>query len=235
MSPLSVLASRKIIVIEDDADIAEIIVYNLEKEGYDAIATGRGDEGFTLVRLELPDVVILDLMLPGVDGLSICQQLKTDPATENIPIIIVSAKSEDADILIGLGLGADDYIAKPFNTRELIARVKVVFRKTEMVAQAVDCRLVYDELLVDPMSHEVSVAGELLKLTVTEFRLLQQLASHPGRAFSRLQLISQALGEDISITDRNIDVHIVSLRRKLGSASDMIETIRGIGYKFSPN
>ncbi len=229
-------SSYKVVVVEDEADIADVIVYNLEKEGYEVISSGRGDEGLNIIRREVPDLVILDLMLPGIDGLSACQQLKTDELTRDIPIIIVSAKVEDSDIVIGLGLGADDYIPKPFNTRELVARVKVALRKVGPVRQKDDdYRMVFDELVVDSERHEVTVSGNNLKLTVTEFRLLQQLAANPGRAFTREQLISRALGEGVAIVDRNIDVHIVSLRRKLGSAADMIETVRGIGYKFSPN
>lgn len=229
-------SSYKVVVVEDEADIADVIVYNLEKEGYEVISSGRGDEGLNIIRREVPDLVILDLMLPGIDGLSACQQLKADELTRDIPIIIVSAKVEDSDIVIGLGLGADDYILKPFNTRELVARVKVALRKVGPVRQKDDdYRMVFDELVVDSERHEVTVSGTNLRLTVTEFRLLQQLAANPGRAFTREQLISRALGEGVAILDRNIDIHIVSLRRKLGSAADMIETVRGIGYKFSPN
>jgi two-component system alkaline phosphatase synthesis response regulator PhoP len=236
MSRVPAKRSYKIVVVEDEADIADVIVYNLEREGFEVMSSDRGDEGLNLIRRELPDLVILDLMLPGFDGLSACQQLKADAMTRDIPIIIVSAKVEDSDIVIGLGLGADDYIPKPFNTRELVARVKVALRKIQPSrVQADDARLVFDELVVDSDRHEVTVSGNYLKLTVTEFRLLQQLAANPGRAFTREQLISRALGEGVAIVDRNIDVHIVSLRRKLGSASNMIETIRGIGYRFSPD
>ena len=235
MSRVPIKKSYKVVVVEDEADIADLIVYNLEREGYEVLSSNRGDEGLNLIRNEMPDLVILDLMLPGFDGLSVCQQLKVDPLTRDMSIIIVSAKVEDSDIVIGLGLGADDYIPKPFNVRELVARVKVALRKVEPVVPAkFDAPLVFDELVIDSERHEVTVSGNHLKLTVTEFRLLQQLALNPGYPFTREQLISRGLGEGVAIVDRNVDVHIVSLRRKLGTASNMIETIRGIGYKFSP-
>ena len=177
MSRVPIKKSYKVVVVEDEADIADLIVYNLEREGYEVLSSNRGDEGLNLIRNEMPDLVILDLMLPGFDGLSVCQQLKVDPLTRDMSIIIVSAKVEDSDIVIGLGLGADDYIPKPFNVRELVARVKVALRKVEPVVPAkFDAPLVFDELVIDSERHEVTVSGNHLKLTVTEFRLLQQLA-----------------------------------------------------------
>ncbi len=224
---------KTIVVVEDEQDIADTIVYNLEREGFTALTTARGDEALNLIRREIPELVILDLMLPGLDGLTVCQQLKNDPSTRDIPIIIVSAKTEDSDVVIGLGLGADDYLGKPFSSRELVARVKVALRKTEG-QQDKSAKLVFDELVVDTMRHEVTVDNKLLKLTATEFKLLNELASNPGRAYSREELISNALGHEVDIVDRNVDVHIASLRHKLESASEMIETIRGVGYRFSP-
>jgi two-component system alkaline phosphatase synthesis response regulator PhoP len=224
-----------VVVVEDESDIANIIAFNLETEGYKVTCVDRGDHGLTIIRREIPDLVILDLMLPGIDGLSVCQQLKSDPMTRDIPIIMVSAKAEDSDVVIGLGLGADDYISKPFSIRELAARAKVALRKSRPARHEVaEGRMVFDELVIDAERHEVTVSGHPASLTVTEFRLLQQFAENPGRALSREQLISQALGKDAAIIDRNIDVHIASLRRKLGKAARLIETIRGIGYKFTP-
>lgn len=230
----SMNTGQKIVVVEDEDDIVAIITYNLQREGYTTFASGRGDEALNMIRKERPDLVVLDLMLPGMDGLSVCQQLKTDPATRAIPIIIVSAKAEDFDVVIGLGMGADDYLAKPFSPRELVARIKVALRKAPMADTRDPLRLVYDELVIDSIRHETFVGGELVKFTAKEFKLLHQLASNPRRAFTREQLISGAFGQEVHIVDRNVDVHIASLRSKLGSAAEMIETVRGIGYRFSP-
>ena len=226
--------SKKVVLVEDEVDIVDTIVYNLSREGFETLSAQRGDEGLNLIRKELPDLVVLDLMLPGMDGLTVCQQLKSDPRTSHIPVIIVSAKAEDADIVIGLGLGADDYLGKPFSPRELIARIKVALRHSEKTLPADPAALVFDELAIDVLKHQVTVDGEQIRLTATEFKLLSELAKHPRRAFTRMQLINSALGKDVVIVDRNIDVHIASLRHKLRSASNMIETIRGIGYRFSP-
>ena len=229
-------AGSSIVIVEDEDDIIDVLVYNLTREGYRAIPVKRGDEGVNVIRRELPDLVILDLMLPGMDGLSVCQQLKADDLTKDIPIIIVSAKGEDTDVVIGLGFGADDYVAKPFSPRELLARIKVVLRRkqdSEPVSESE--RLVYDELTIDSTRHEVLVSDELVKLTATEFRILYQLASNPGKAFTRVQILNRVVGDRVIVVDRNIDVHIRSVRKKLGTAAVMIETIRGIGYRFSPD
>jgi len=222
----------KIVIIEDEPDIVEVISYNLKREGYQVSASNRGDEGLNLVRNQSPALVLLDLMLPGTDGLSICQQLKADPITRDIPIIIVSAKGEESDVVIGLGLGADDYIAKPFSPRELLARVKAVLRRGPVRDDQQKERIKIKELMIDATRHEVNIAGEQVKLTSTEFKLLFQLASQPGRAFSREQLLNRVVGEGVIVVDRNIDVHIRSVRKKLGAYSQMIQTIRGVGYRF---
>lgn len=228
------MTEESILIVEDEVDIARTVAYNLEREGYRVNMVHRGDEALGMIHQTMPNLIILDLMLPGLDGLSICQQIKSDPETKDIPIIMLSAKSEDSDVVIGLGLGADDYVSKPFSQRELVARVKVVFRNsTRQQAQKAEL-LEYDELLIDAMKHQVSVEGHPLKLTGTEFKLLIQLATNPNRVYTREQLILSALGRDVIIVDRNVDVHIASLRHKLGSASTMIETIHGIGYRFSP-
>ena len=189
-------------------------------------------DGLSLVRNQSPALVLLDLMLPGIDGLSICQQLKSDPITRDIPIIIVSAKGEESDVVIGLGLGADDYIAKPFSPRELLARVKAVLRRSPRQEDQHKDRLQIKGLMIDTVRHEVSISDVQIKLTATEFKLLFQLASQPGRAFSREQLLNRVVGDGVIVVDRNIDVHIRSVRKKLGDYSQMIETIRGVGYRF---
>jgi len=222
----------KVVIIEDEPDIIEVMSYNLKREGFLVSASRNGDEGLSLVRNQSPALVLLDLMLPGIDGLSICQQLKSDPITRDIPIIIVSAKGEESDVVIGLGLGADDYIAKPFSPRELLARVKAVLRRSPRQEDQHKDRLQIKGLMIDTVRHEVSISDVQIKLTATEFKLLFQLASQPGRAFSREQLLNRVVGDGVIVVDRNIDVHIRSVRKKLGDYSQMIETIRGVGYRF---
>ena len=233
------MSKVKIVIIEDEPDIIEVMSYNLKREGFLVSSSRRGDEGLSLVRKQSPALVLLDLMLPGTDGLSVCQQLKADPMTREIPIIMVSAKDEESDVVIGLGLGADDYIAKPFSPRELLARVKAVLRRSllqqDQQKEQQKSRLQIDELTIDALRHEVAISGEPIKLTATEFKLLYQLAAQPGRAFSREQLLNRVIGDGVVVVDRNIDVHVRSVRKKLGDYSRMIETIRGDGYRFHPS
>ena len=222
-----------VVVVEDEADIQDVIAYNLKRDGYEVLTASRGDEGLSLIQAKMPDLVILDLMLPGIDGLSICQQLRADPKTKSLPIIILSAKEEEADVVIGLGFGADDYVPKPFSPRELLARVKAVLRRSssqETVKQDQICR---GELIIDIDRHQASLRGIGIKLTATEFKLLTVLASHPGRAFSREQLLNRVVGDAVVVVDRNIDVHIRSVRKKLGDPTGLIETVRGVGYRFA--
>ncbi len=226
------MTRTQIVVVEDEPDIVEVISYNLKREGYQVASADRGDEGLKLVRSQSPSLVILDLMLPGMDGLAVCQQLKADPITRDIPIIMVSAKGEESDIVIGLGMGADDYLAKPFSPRELLARVKAVLRRGPVREEQQKERVVVRDMVLDIARHEVRVSGELLRLTATEFRILFQLASQPGRAFTREQLLNRVVGKGVVIVDRNIDVHIRSIRKKLGDHGEMIQTIRGVGYRF---
>jgi two-component system phosphate regulon response regulator PhoB len=227
------VAGEKIVVIEDEPDILELMQFNLRREGYQVLAAGTGSEGLATVRRESPDLVLLDLLLPGVDGLDVCRRLRADPETREVPIIMVTAKGEESDVVLGLGLGADDYVAKPFSPRELVARVRAVLRRTNGHDPASPpARLVRGTLVIEPERHRVSVGGEHVRLTPTEFRLLHFLAAHPGRVFTRDQLIDRAIGENAVVIDRNIDVHIRSLRRKLGAERERIETIRGIGYSF---
>ena len=209
-----------------------MVTYNLNREGYSVLAAQRGDEGLNLIRSEVPDLVLLDLMLPGMDGLSICRQMKSDGSLRDIPIIIASAKGEESDVVIGLEMGADDYIAKPFSPRELLARVKAVLRRGVPRGEASKERTVIRDLIIDSGKHEVKIEDEVISLTSTEFKLLHHLASSRGRAFSREQLLNRVVGIGVVVVDRNIDVHIRALRKKLGNHSDMIQTIRGVGYRF---
>ncbi len=228
------MAKSKILVIEDESDILEVMQHNLEREGHKVITCRNGELGLSRIRTDNPDLVVLDLMLPGMDGLEVCRQVKSDPVTCPIPIIMVTAKGEESDVVLGLGIGADDYITKPFSPRELIARVKVVLRRGPLKEQSgAGERVVRGALAVDLGRHEARVDGEVLNLTPTEMRLLHFLASHPGRVFPRSHLLSRVIGEDAIVTDRNIDVHVRSLRQKMGEHSALIETVRGVGYRFA--
>ena len=182
-----------VVVVEDEADIQDVIAYNLKRDGYEVLTASRGDEGLSLIQAKMPDLVILDLMLPGIDGLSICQQLRADPKTKSLPIIILSAKEEEADVVIGLGFGADDYVPKPFSPRELLARVKAVLRRSSSQETVKQDQIRRGELIIDIDRHQASLRGIGIKLTATEFKLLTVLASHPGRAFSREQLLNLSL------------------------------------------
>lgn len=228
------MAKPKILVIEDESDLLEVIQYNLEREGHKVIACRNGEQGLSRIRTDNPDLVILDLMLPGLDGVEVCRRVKADPVTRAIPIIMVTAKSEESDIVLGLGIGADDYITKPFSPKELVARVKVVLRRGPLKEESGGGeRVVRGSLTVDMGRHEATVDGRAVVLTPTEMRLLHFLASHPGRVFPRSHLLSRVIGEDAIVTDRNIDVHVRALRQKLGTAGNVIETVRGVGYRFA--
>jgi len=223
----------KIAVIEDEADILEVIEYNLAREGYKVITAQDGKDGLRKIIDEAPDLVLLDLMLPGVDGIDLCRRIKADPLTRRIPVIMVTAKGEESDVVLGLGVGADDYIPKPFSPKELVARVKAVLRRGPLHEDiSTGDRITTDGVTIDARRHEVRVDNQPANFTATEFRLLHFLASHPGRAFTRDQLLSRVIGEGAQVLDRNIDVHIRAVRRKLGTHRDLIETIRGVGYRF---
>ena len=225
---------KLVVVIEDEADILDVIAYNLAREGYEVKGCVEGEEGLKTVRNYLPDLVILDLMLPGIDGIEICKRLKDDSSTRSIPVIMVTAKGEESDVVLGLGVGADDYMPKPFKPRELIARVKAVLRRGPLVDELTAVgKVIQGDLLIDPERHEVRVAGESVACTATQFRLLHFMAANPGRVFTREELLSHAIGDDVLVMERNIDVHIRAIRKMLGEHSAMIETIRGVGYRFT--
>jgi two-component system alkaline phosphatase synthesis response regulator PhoP len=222
-----------IVAIEDEPDLLEVVRYNLTREGYSVRGSENGEDGLELIRRSSPDLVLLDLMLPGIDGLEICRRVKFDPAMSGIPIIIVSAKGEESDVVSGLELGADDYVTKPFSPRELIARVKAVLRRGRTDGGGgAELPLTFEGIRIDPARHEVWVDGQTVTFTATEFRLLHHLASHVGRVYTREQLLREIVGEDVVILERNIDVHIRSLRKKLGAYGGYIKTIRGVGYRF---
>jgi phosphate regulon transcriptional regulator PhoB len=225
------MAKARVLVIDDEKDLIELVSYNLEKEGFRVLSARDGESGMAAALSELPDIIIIDLMLPGVDGLEVCRFLRTDHRTARIPLIMLTAKSAESDRIVGLELGADDYVTKPFSPRELTARIKAVLRRTAIPQEPSDV-IRRGKLTIDLGRREVNCGGRTIVLTATEFRLLQYLAGHPGRVFSRSQLIDGALGQDVSVVDRTIDVHITGLRRKLGDCGDWIETVRGFGYRF---
>jgi two-component system alkaline phosphatase synthesis response regulator PhoP len=227
------MSKPKILAIEDDEDILELLRYNLEKEGFRAVCATSGEEGLRSARSDPPDLILLDLMLPGMDGLEVCRSLKKDPACEPIPIVILTAKGEEADVVTGLELGADDYVTKPFSPRVLIARLKAVRRrKTQKPAEG-EAPLHVHDLVIHPGRHEVLVRNRPVELTATEFRILQVLARRPGWVFTRKQIVDAARGYDYPVTERAVDVQIVGLRKKLGPAAGRyIETVRGVGYRF---
>jgi two-component system phosphate regulon response regulator PhoB len=220
-----------ILVIDDEKDLIELVRYNLEKEGYDVIAATDGQSGLEVVKKHRPDLVMLDLMMPGVDGLQVCQRLRADPRSGRIPVIMLTAKATEADRVVGLELGADDYITKPFSPREVVARVKAVLRRSSPHQD--DRQVIRNgEITIDLSGHEVIYKGQRVSLTATEFRILEFLATRPGRVFSRDEIIDAALGNETAVFDRTVDVHITAIRRKLGAGADQIETVRGFGYKF---
>jgi two-component system phosphate regulon response regulator PhoB len=226
------MAREEILVVEDEESILELVTFNLTKEGYQVQGVTTGEKALDAARTGSPDLIVLDLMLPGVDGLEVCRRLKNDGRTEQIPIVMLTAKSEEADIVTGLELGADDYITKPFSPRVLLARVRAVLRRrTEEVPDESAVIRVHD-LTIDPGRHEARFDEEKLDLTYTEFQLLHLLARRPGWVFTRNQIIDAIRGPDYPVTDRSVDVQVAGLRKKLGEASDYIETVRGVGYKL---
>jgi two-component system phosphate regulon response regulator PhoB len=225
----NLMSRGKILIVEDDRDIVEMVEYNLKQEGYVTVHAFNGEKGIELADKEKPDLIILDLMLPAIDGFEVCKRLKQQQSTSLIPIIILSAKSRETDKVVGLELGADDYITKPFSPRELIARIKAVLRRhKELPAEEIKT----GQIVIDSTGHKVLVKGREVELTATEFRLLECLARRPGAVFSRNQLLDAAGADGSMVYDRTVDAHIKSLRRKLGSAKDYIETVRGVGYRF---
>ena len=227
------MAHEKILIVEDEEDIRELIEYSLVKQGYQVIPAETGEKGLNLLQSEVPDLILLDLMLPGIDGLEVCRKLKRDPDTEVIPLIMLTAKGEESDIVAGLELGADDYLTKPFSPRVLTARIRAVLRrKTEEPLDEQEELRIHD-LTIHPGRHEVLVDGKAIPpLTATEFRVMHALAQRPGWVFTRHQIANTVHGGDHFVTDRSVDVQIVGLRKKLGQAAAYIETIRGVGYRF---
>ncbi len=226
------MAKEKILIVEDEEDIRELVNYNLTKEGYRVEVVTSGEDAIKKVKEGIYDLIVLDLMLPGVDGLEVCKILKNDSKTAHIPIVVLTAKGEEPDIVLGLELGADDYITKPFSPRVFIARIRAALRRKRQGDQEDLSVITIGDLQIHPSRYEVLVKNKPVKLTTTEFGILLCLARRPGWVFSRYQIIDAVKGEEYIVTDRAVDVQIVSLRKKLGPLGHLIETVRGVGYRF---
>jgi two-component system alkaline phosphatase synthesis response regulator PhoP len=229
----SVMARERILVVDDEEDLLELVNYNLTKEGYRVRCVASGEEAITEARQTVPDLIVLDLLLPSVDGLEICRTLKGDSRTAHVPILMLTAKSEESDVVAGLELGADDYMTKPFSPRVLLARIRALLRRARAKESQEDQGAVrIHEIVIHPGRHEVLLGGEQGDLTYTEFRLLHFLARKPGWAFTRAQIVDAVKGEDYPVTERSVDVQVAGLRKKLGPYGHYVETVRGVGYRF---
>jgi len=225
------MENKHILVVDDEEDITELVGYNLEREGFNVTCVGTGEKALLKASKGDYDLIILDLMLPGVDGLTVCKILKNDPDTVHIPIIMLTAKGEESDIVAGLELGASDYITKPFSPRVVVARVRAVLRSVTKKSRDEE-KIHIGDLDIDPQRYLVKLDGKHLDLTSTEFKILHFLANRPGWVFTRNQLIDASRGDEYVVTDRSVDVHIVGIRKKLGKYGDYIQTVRGVGYRF---
>ncbi len=226
------MTTPRILIIEDESDLIELLDYNLQREGFETILADTGQGGLLKARSQLPDLIILDLMLPTMDGLSVCREIRSDMRARKIPILMLTAKSEETDQIVGFSMGADDYVTKPFSVKVLMQRVKALLRRSSESNQMDDV-LQHLGICIDRVRHQATVDDVELDLTPTEFRMLECLIRQPGRAFTRYQLIDNAIGDGAIVLERTIDVHIKTLRRKLGEKGDLIETVRGVGYRIS--
>ncbi len=228
---------KKVLIVEDDNDLVRLLKYNLEKEGFRVSYATDGAIALAEARRDPPDLVILDLMLPGLDGLEVCRQLRRIDRFARTPVLILSARNEEADRVVGLEVGADDYVTKPFSTREVIARVRVLLRRNEP-APPQRTKLQRGNLIIDPTAHSVSVEGRLIDLSALEFRLLHYMALNPGRVFSREQLLDSVWGNDRTVTPRSVDVYIRRIREKIEPRPEQpafVQTVHGVGYRFGTN
>jgi two-component system, OmpR family, phosphate regulon response regulator PhoB len=224
------MSKPRILIVEDEKALQDVLAYNLEKEGFETSFASDGQEGLRRAQLQQPDVVILDLMLPIIDGLEVCRQLRSDPKTQNVRILMLTARSEEVDEIVGFNMGADDYVTKPFKIKPLIHRIKALLRRPggETARDVISiCGIE-----IDRTNHTARADGDELQLTPTEFRLLWTLARSPGRPFARNELMDRCRGEDANALERTIDVHVRSLRQKMGPLADLVETVRGVGYRF---
>jgi DNA-binding response OmpR family regulator len=227
------MPKETILVIEDDSDIVEIIQYNFEREGYRVLTAANGEKGIEAARARRPALIILDLMLPGVDGIEVCKRLRGSSDTRSIPIVMLTAKGEESDVVLGLGIGADDYVTKPFSPKELLARITAVLRRGDLKEDIPSgARIERGGIVIDPTRFQVEVRGKKVPFTLTEFKILSTLVANPGRVYTRQLLLDRIQGGDAYVDDRNVDVHVRAIRRKLGNLADAVVTVRGVGYKF---
>jgi two-component system phosphate regulon response regulator PhoB len=224
------MAGSRVLIIEDERALTEVLAYNLQREGYEVVIAHDGEEGLRKAQTQLPDLIILDLMLPVLNGLDVCREIRAGERTKSIPIVMLTAKAEETDQVVGFSMGADDYVTKPFSVKVLLQRIKALQRRIEGGAEA-SHRIEHAGISVDRVRHRALVQGKEVELTPTEFRLLECLLRQPGRAFTRHQLMDGAISDGAIVLERTIDVHIKALRRKLGDA-DLIQTVRGIGYRL---
>ena len=227
------MTKKMVLVVEDDADIQEVVSYNLAREGFNVQRALTGEEGLRMAKSRKPDLIVLDLMLPGMDGMEVCRRIRKDPEIRKMPIVMLTAKAEDVDVVTGLEIGADDYVTKPFSPKILTARIRAVLRRGEAAEETAADSITLEGLEIHLGRHEVRVEGRPVILTLTEFKILQLLASHPGWVYSREQIVSFVRGEGYPVTERAVDVQIVGLRKKLGDYGKMIVTVRGVGYKLA--
>lgn len=226
------MALPRILVVEDEPALLEILTWNLRHEGYEVITASDGQHGLMKARTSLPDLIVLDLMLPLVDGLTICRQLRSEPRTRDVRILMLTAKTGEVDEVVGFHMGADDYVTKPFRVKPLMSRIKSLLERRRPGDEATRDTVAVHGIEIDASQHTVRIDGRLVDLTPTEFKLLHAMARQPGRAFSRLDLLDLCRGEDANALERTIDVHIRALRVKLGDRADVITTVRGIGYRL---
>jgi two-component system, OmpR family, phosphate regulon response regulator PhoB len=225
------MSKTRLLIVEDERSLVEVLQYNLEKEGFEVITASDGQDGIRKAQTQNPDLVVLDLMLPIVEGFEVCRVLRSDPKTQNIRILMLTARSEEVDEIVGFNMGADDYVTKPFKIKPLIHRIKALLRRDATTEQARDV-ISAAGIEIDRVNHSAKADGQDLHLTPTEFRLLWTLARQPGRPFGRNELMDRCRGEDANALERTIDVHVRSLRQKLNERADLIETVRGVGYRF---
>lgn len=224
---------KRILVVDDERDLVDLVTYNLQRNGFEVMSAFTGTEALEIAWREKPDLVLLDLMLPGIDGTEVARRLKADPRSANIPVVMLTAKGEETDVVVGLTLGADDYVTKPFSMKILLARLNTVLRRGEVSDTPSESGLLRaGPLTIDVSKHDVLVNNESIKLTLTEFKLLTALVNGRGRVLTRDQLMDKAMGTDVFVTDRAIDVHVTAIRKKLGTASWLVRTVRGVGYRL---
>jgi two-component system phosphate regulon response regulator PhoB len=225
------MSKAQILIVEDDRSLADVLDYNLRQDGYQTVVANDGQDGLRQAKLRTPDLIVLDLMLPLVDGLEICRRLRADPVTRNILVLMLTAKTEETDEVVGFSVGTDDYVAKPFSVKVLLERIRALLRRRDGTSTNGSI-LVSQGVMIDRERHRVTVDEHALDLTPSEFSLLEALVRQPGRVFSRAELIDAALGGDSLVLKRTIDVHVRALRKKLGAHAVLVETVRGVGYRF---